>query len=136
VDDIPCDEDVVVGSQPVTVTEPSRIWIHGHGSLRDNGSNATTFGLWLRLRNASDTATLAVSTRVWDANVTGTDTVFPLTSGHVSPTRSGRSSVTDRTDTSSTYARVDIRVYIAALRLARRTQSNESPALAGLSLQQ
>lgn len=78
---IPCGQDVVVGSQTVTVTEPSRIWIHGHGSLRDNGSNATEFGLWLRLRNAGDTATLAVSTRAWDATSDGMDTVFALSSG-------------------------------------------------------
>lgn len=83
VNDIPCDADVVVGSQTVTVTEPARIWIHGHGSLRDQGSTATTFGLWLRLRNANNTATVAVSTRAWDSTTGSgdTDATYPLSSG-------------------------------------------------------
>ena len=50
---IPCEEEVVVGSQTLTVTEPSRIWIHGHGTVRDNFSDPSDYGLWLRLRNAA-----------------------------------------------------------------------------------
>ncbi len=76
---IPCGQDVVVGSQTLTVTEPSRIWVHGHGALRDDASAATEYGLWLQLRNAGDTATLAVSTRAWD--VPGGDEVLALSPG-------------------------------------------------------
>ncbi len=76
--DIPCDQEVPVGSQTVTVTDPSRIWVYGHGSLADSGSDATQFELWLRLRNASDTATLAVSTFV---SVELVDDVHTLTAG-------------------------------------------------------
>ncbi len=85
VNDIPCNVEVAVGSQTLTVTEPARIWIHAHGSLRKNGSAAVEFGLWLRLRNAGDTATVAVSTTAWDAtNTSGdTDAIFPLSTGGV-----------------------------------------------------
>lgn len=84
VNDIPCNVEVVVGSQTLTVTEPARIWIHAHGSLRKGGSAAVEFGLWLRLRNAGDTATVAVSTTAWDATTSGdTDAIFPLSTGGV-----------------------------------------------------
>jgi hypothetical protein len=83
--DIPCNVEIVVGSQTLTVSQRARIWIHGHGSLRKSGSVADEFGLWLRLRNAANTATVAVSTSAWDATtVSGdTDAIFALASGGV-----------------------------------------------------
>ncbi|MEX2103329.1 MAG: hypothetical protein WD805_05150 [Gaiellaceae bacterium] len=77
--DIACGQDVVVGSQTLTVIEPSRIWIHGQGTLSDDASDANDYGLWLQLRNAGDTATLAVSTRQWDRP--SSEGLVPLTSG-------------------------------------------------------
>jgi hypothetical protein len=61
------------------LSKPSRIWIHGHGVLRDGNSGAVDYGLWLQLRNAGDTATLAVSAREWDSPGNGGRT--PLSSG-------------------------------------------------------
>jgi hypothetical protein len=83
VNDIACDSEVVVGSQAIAVTESARIWIHGHGALRDDQSAATEFGLWLRLRDGGNTTTLAVSAAAWDANTAGgdTDQVFALATG-------------------------------------------------------
>jgi hypothetical protein len=82
--DIPCDQEVVVGSQALTVTEPSRIWVHGHGTLSDNAtSGATEFALWLRLRDAGNTSTLAVSTSAWNGHGVGMTEVFTLSSGGV-----------------------------------------------------
>ena len=82
VSNIPCGSDVVVGSQTLTVPEPSRIWIHGQGTLGRGGSTADDYGLWLQLRNAGDTATLAVSTREW-GKITDTAPaeLLPLSSG-------------------------------------------------------
>jgi hypothetical protein len=75
-----CDEDFVVGSQTLTVTEPSRIWVHGHGTVRDNGAAASDYGLSLQLRDAGDTATLAVAIREWDSPGAGED-YLALSSG-------------------------------------------------------
>jgi hypothetical protein len=80
---IPCQQDSVVGSQALTVAEPSRIWVHGHGTLSDQGSDATEYGLHLRLRDAANTVTMAVSAAAFDAEAGGSDTVFPLSTGGV-----------------------------------------------------
>jgi hypothetical protein len=81
--DIACNAPVVVGSQSLTVREPSRVWTHGHGALRDNGSAATEFALFLRLRDAVDTATLASTFPAWDATIAIADDPVALTTGGV-----------------------------------------------------
>lgn len=83
VTDIACNAPVVVGSQSLTVREPSRVWTHGHGALRDNGSAATEFALFLRLRDAADTATLASTFPAWDATIAIADDPVALTTGGV-----------------------------------------------------
>jgi hypothetical protein len=81
VNNIPCEEEAVVGSQTLTVAEPSRIWIHGHGVVSDNASDPDDYGLWLRLRDAGNTSTLAVSTRAWDTATATRQTVALSTGG-------------------------------------------------------
>ncbi len=76
-----CGEDVVVGSQTLTLTEPSRIWVHGHGTVRNQNDDPRDYGLWLQLRDAGDTATLAVAIRAWDTG--GGDDKLALSSGGV-----------------------------------------------------
>jgi hypothetical protein len=83
VNDIACNTEVVVGSQALTATEPSRIWTHAQGTLRDDGSAATEFALFLRLRNAADTATLATSLAAWDGTMVTADEPVALFPGGV-----------------------------------------------------
>ena len=59
--DLACGQDVVVGTLPVGVPSSSRIWTHAHGAIANRNSGATEAGLWLRLRDAGNTKTLAVS---------------------------------------------------------------------------
>jgi hypothetical protein len=80
VNDIGCGQDVVVGSLPLTVTEPSRVWTHAHGAIANENSNNTEAGLWLRLRDAANTTTLAVSVAAWEGRLLAL-TVSPLTTG-------------------------------------------------------
>jgi hypothetical protein len=80
VNDIACGEDVVVGSLPVNVTEPSRVWTHAHGAIANDNSDSTEAGLWLRLRDAANTTTLAVSVPAWEGHLDAL-TVSPLTTG-------------------------------------------------------
>lgn len=63
---VPCGTENVMGQQTITVTRTSRILAFGNGAMLDNGAPTTTYGLWLRLRDAADTQTLAVSTVAWD----------------------------------------------------------------------
>jgi hypothetical protein len=83
VNNMACDTDVVVGSQTVTLTAPSRIWVFGQGTFRPDGSNKREFGLRMRLRNAANTTTLAASVEAWDSNTpTGdADTVMQVATG-------------------------------------------------------
>jgi hypothetical protein len=83
VQDIPCNTEVVIAAQTLTVTEPSRIWTHGQGTLRDDGSAATEFALFLRLRNAADTATLATTLAAWDGTMATADDPVALFPGGV-----------------------------------------------------
>jgi hypothetical protein len=48
---------------------PSRIWTHAHGSIQNDNSGATEAGLWLRLRDAANTKTLAVSVASWEGEL-------------------------------------------------------------------
>src|SRR3954470_15519996 len=68
VNNMACDTDVVVGSQTVRLTAPSRIWTFAQGTFRPDGSTKREFGLRLRLRNTANTATLAASVEAWDSN--------------------------------------------------------------------
>ena len=84
VNNIACSTPVTVGSMPLRVTESSRIWAAGNGALIDDGSAAREFGMWLELRDAGDTRTLAVSPSAWDddrANGDADDAVMPLSVG-------------------------------------------------------
>ncbi len=84
VNDIACDTDVVVGTLSLSVAQPSRIWVHGQGTMRPGGSSATEFGLSLRLRDYGDTTTLATSIMLFDSMTgVGTDDVFPLVSSGI-----------------------------------------------------
>lgn len=84
VNDIACDTDVVVGTLPVTLATPSRMWVHGHGTLRRGESTATTFTLFVRLRDAGDTTTLAASVPAVDAVTEGAkDDIMPLASSGI-----------------------------------------------------
>lgn len=83
VQDIPCNAPTVVGALPLTVAQPSRIWTQAQGALRRDGSTATDYALWLRLRNAADTATLATTMAAWDGAEPLTDAVLPLAPGGV-----------------------------------------------------
>jgi hypothetical protein len=66
--DIACAADVV-GTLPVSIPSPSRIWTHAHGSIQNDNSGATEAGLWLRLRDAANTKTLAVSVASWEGEL-------------------------------------------------------------------
>jgi len=68
-DDFSCNGDVVVGTVPVSVPSSSRIWTHAHGAIANENSGATEAGLWLRLRDAGNTETLAVSVASWDGEL-------------------------------------------------------------------
>ncbi len=85
VNDIACNTEVVVGTLSLSVAQPSRIWVHGQGTMRKGGSTATTFGLSLRLRDSGDTTTLATSIELFDSTTTpgDSDTVFPLVSSGI-----------------------------------------------------
>ncbi len=84
VNDIACDTDVVVGTLSLSVAQPSRIWVHGQGTMRKGGSSATTFGLSLRLRDSGDTTTLATSIMLFDSTTDGgSDGTFPLVSSGI-----------------------------------------------------
>jgi|SRR5215213_2183139 hypothetical protein len=78
-----CDTDVVVGSEAITLTTPSRIWVFGQGTFRPDGSTKREFGLRLRLRNAANTTTLAASVEAWDSNTPAgdADTVMQVATG-------------------------------------------------------
>jgi hypothetical protein len=78
--DIACQTDVVVGGLPLTVTEPSQVWTHAHGAIANNNSDNTEAGLWLRLRAAGSSTTLAVSVAQWEGRLDPL-TVSPLTTG-------------------------------------------------------
>jgi hypothetical protein len=81
VNNIACDTPTVVGTSTVTVSTPSRIWVHGHGTLSDDGSPATTYGMWIQLRDAAGTTPLAASASAWDnnaANAGADDALMPL----------------------------------------------------------
>jgi hypothetical protein len=79
-ENVACGVENVVGRQTITLTQPSRILAFGNGAMRDDGAATTTYGLWLRLRDASDTTTLAVTTAAWDFDgaAQASDTVMPL----------------------------------------------------------
>jgi hypothetical protein len=79
---IACNTPVVVGTQNLTVAQPSRIWVHGQGTLNDNGSLGNEFGLFLRLRDAGDTATVATTTSLVDREDVG-DAHYPLSPGGI-----------------------------------------------------
>jgi hypothetical protein len=83
VNNMPCNTDVVVGSQTLTLSAPSRIWVFGQGTFRPDGSTTKEFGLRFRLRNAANTTTLAASVEGWDSNApTGdADTVMHVSTG-------------------------------------------------------
>ena len=66
-----CPGATVVGTQNVTVAQPSRIWVHAQATINDNNSVANEFGLFLLLRNAADTATLAATPSLTDRDDTG-----------------------------------------------------------------
>jgi hypothetical protein len=68
-DDFSCNGDVVVGTLPVSVPSSSRIWTYAHGAILNENSGATEAGLWLRLRDAGNTETLAVSVASWDGEL-------------------------------------------------------------------
>jgi hypothetical protein len=78
--DIACGTDVVVGTLPLTVPEPSRIWTHAHGVIRNENSGNDEAALWLRLRDAANTTTLAVSVASWDGRLPALS-VSTLTTG-------------------------------------------------------
>lgn len=78
--DIDCQTDVVVGGLPLTVTEPSQVWTHAHGAIANDNSGNTEAGLWLRLRAAGNSTTLAVSVAQWEGRLEPL-TVSPLTTG-------------------------------------------------------
>jgi hypothetical protein len=78
--DIPCGSEVVVGSLPVSVPARSRIWAHAHGAIANDNSDNTEAGLWLRLRDAANTTTLAVSVAAWEGRLEPL-TVSPLSTG-------------------------------------------------------
>jgi hypothetical protein len=78
--DIACNQDVVVGTLPVSVPSSSRIWTDAHGPIANMNSGATEAGLWLRLRDAGDTKTLAVSVASFEGELEAR-TVSPLQTG-------------------------------------------------------
>ena len=78
--DIACGQDAVVSTLPVSVPSSSRIWTYAHGAIASMNSGATEAGLWLRLRDADNTKTLAVSVASWEGEL-GAWTVSPLQTG-------------------------------------------------------
>lgn len=77
---VACSTENVVGQQTVIITRPSRILAMGNGAMSDDGAATSTYGLWLRLRDAADTKTLAVTTVAWDYDNSPApvDVVMPL----------------------------------------------------------
>ena len=78
--DLACDQDVVVGTLPVSVPASSRIWTYAHGAIANRNSGAIEAGLWLRLRDAGNTETLAVSVASYEGELEA-KTVSPLETG-------------------------------------------------------
>jgi len=70
---------VVVADRPLALGQPARIWVHGQGTVRDDGATPTEYGVYVRLRDGADTATLAQSTPGWDFGAG--DVTMSLTSG-------------------------------------------------------
>lgn len=66
---IACNADVVVSSQVLTVTQPSRIWVQANGAILEDGSGANAMALTLRLRDGADTTTLGASGQHWGVGV-------------------------------------------------------------------
>jgi hypothetical protein len=81
--DIACNADTVVDSMTVNVPKRSRIWVDGQGAYRADNSGQGEFGLYLRLRNAGNTTTLATSAENWDSGYdpSDADTVQVLSTG-------------------------------------------------------
>ena len=77
---IGCNNPIVVGSTTLTVHASSQIWSYGHGAIAVRQSDITEAGLFLRLRNAADTTTLAVSVAQWQGHLQPQD-VAPLNTG-------------------------------------------------------
>jgi hypothetical protein len=65
-EDLACNTENVLGQETITVSRPSRILAFGNGALSDDGAATTTYGLWLRLRDAADANTLAITSAAWD----------------------------------------------------------------------
>ncbi len=79
--DIGCNTENVVGEQSIVLTKTSRILAFGNGSIRDGDAPTAEYAVWLRLRNAADTQTLAISHAAWDYDnsaPTAVDVVMPL----------------------------------------------------------
>jgi hypothetical protein len=82
-EDLACGVEVQVGSLPVTVAAPSRIWTHAHGAISRDGAPVTEGGLRLRLRDTAGTI-VATSVRAWDADGAQLgDDVWALSTGGV-----------------------------------------------------
>src|ERR1700751_2003789 len=77
---IACNTPTVVGSTMLTVRATSQIWTYGQGAVAVRSSTITEAGLFLRLRNAADTTTLAVSVAQWQGHLQMQD-VAPLNTG-------------------------------------------------------
>jgi hypothetical protein len=80
VNGIACNNPVVVGSMPLTVPANSQIWTYGQGAIAVRSSDITEAGLFLRLRDAADKTTLAVSVAQWQGHLAMQD-VSPLSTG-------------------------------------------------------
>jgi hypothetical protein len=76
--DIPCNDETVVGSQSINVPQRSRIWVHGQGTVLAQASGETELFLLVRLRDGANTTTLAESTNSWTA---GSEVTTLSTSG-------------------------------------------------------
>jgi hypothetical protein len=77
---IGCNNPTVVGSMTLAVPASSKIWTYGHGAIAVRSSDVTEAGLFLRLRDAADTTTLAVSVAQWQGHLVMQD-VSPLNTG-------------------------------------------------------
>lgn len=73
-----CNAENVVGQQTITLTQPARILAYANGTWRRDNAPVTTYGLWLRLRNAADTTTLAISHAAWDYAGGDLTAIMPL----------------------------------------------------------
>lgn len=83
VDNIACNGYVSVGSMPLTVKQPARIWVGAQGSIKDNNANLSEVELFARLRDAGNTL-VASSPAMWDSRDTGdTDRNNTLTTSGV-----------------------------------------------------